>query len=146
MLPVRRHSAGNKSNSNGLDYADGKLKGGSNYRKAADVAQQADIAILLAAAAAAEVETSKTADGKVVADRIGGIELREPVGDRPRRLPVGRFAVVQPQKSRDAMHVRVERHDQLRGINKIPDAEIRRGAADHPAKEEIHAFARAAAA
>ena len=63
----------NKRHSNGLDCDDGKLKGDSKNWKAANVAQQANVAILLPALSAAEVEYSKTADGKVIADRIGGV-------------------------------------------------------------------------
>src|SRR5438067_7877962 len=104
---------GHPSDFNGLDCADGKLKDDSSNWKAADVAQQTNVAVFLAPLAAASVEYSKSADGKVVADRIGGIEFREPVGDRSRGLPIGRFAVVQSEKCRDAMHVRVERHHEL---------------------------------
>src|SRR6266487_3738144 len=128
---------------NGLDCPDGKLKATSKNWKAADVAQQANVAVFLAPLAAAEIQYSKPADGKVVTDRIGGIELRKAIGDRARGLPIGRFAIVQPEKRSDAMHVRVERHHELRRIDEIPDAEVRRGAADHPAQEEVHALARA---
>src|SRR5713226_74814 len=101
--------------------------------EAANVAQQANVAIFLPSLPAAEVEYSKAANGKVVADRIRGVQLRETVGDRSRGLPVGRLEIVQTEKSRDAVYVRVEWDDQLGRIDEIPDAEVRRGAADHPA-------------
>src|SRR5712692_2150285 len=110
----------------------------SLHWKAADVAEQADVAILLAPPAAAEVEYSKAADGEVVADRIGGVEFRQAVGDRAGGLPVGGLAVIQSEKRGDAVHVRVERHDQFGRIDEVPDAEVGRVAADHPAEEKIH--------
>src|SRR5581483_5867617 len=130
--------------SNGLNRAHGKLKRYSNNRKAANVAQQADVAILLAALAAAEVEDAEATDGEVVADGVGAIEFGEPVGDGSRRFPVRRLAIADSEKRSDAMHVRVERNDELRRIDEIPNAEVGRGAANHPANEEVHALARAA--
>jgi hypothetical protein len=44
-------------------------------RKAADVAQQANVTVCFAPLAAAEIEDAEAADGEVVADGIGGISL-----------------------------------------------------------------------
>ncbi len=58
-----------------MDCADGKLKRDSNDRKAADVAQQADVAIRFSPLSAAEIQNAKPANGKVVTDGVGGIEF-----------------------------------------------------------------------
>ena len=54
----------------------------SHNRKAADIAQQANVTVCFAAFAAAEIEDAEAADGEVVADGIGAIELGEAIGER----------------------------------------------------------------
>src|SRR6185436_18195332 len=114
------------------------------HRKPARVAEEADVAVLLLLPAAAEVEDAEAAEGEVVADGVGGVEAREAVGEGAGGFPVGRGAVVQAEKRGDAMDVGVDGHQQLRGIDERPEAEVGRRAADHPAKKEVHALARAA--
>ena len=129
-----------------LNSADGKLKTDSNNWKPTDVAKQADVALRLASPPAAEVENAEPADREVVAHRIVFAESSEAIGDASSGLPVRGFPAIEAEKPGDAMHMRVERYDELAWVDEIPQTEIGRSAADHPAQEEIHPLAGAAIA
>ena len=107
-----------------IGFRSRKSEAESHDRKSANVPQKANVAVFLPALAAAKIENSKPADGEVVANRIGRIELRQAVGDLTRALPIGTLAFVETEESRDAMDVSVERNDELRRIDEIPDAEV----------------------
>src|SRR5438270_8967638 len=117
---------------------------GFDDRKSARIAQKANVAVFFAPLAAAEIEDAEAAESEVVTDRIGWIEASERVGDLARGLPVGGLARVEAEKGRDAVDVRVDRHQQFRRIDERPDAEVGGSAADHPAEKEVHALARGA--
>src|SRR6476661_6029643 len=92
-------------------------------RKSADVAEQANVAVFLAALAAAEVEDAEAADGEVVADGIAGVEPGQAIGDGASGPPVGALPLRESEERGNAVDVGVERDDQLRRIGEIPDAE-----------------------
>jgi len=76
------------------------------------------------------------AERKVVFHRIGGIELPELRRDLFRGRPTRRSAAGQPQVPADAVNVRVDRNDQLRGRHG-PKTEIDTvGGPNHPSRVE----------
>src|ERR1041385_4024476 len=122
------------------------LRRGLLNREAADVPQQADVAVLLPPLAAAEVEDAEAAEGEGGAGGGGSGEAGQGGSQGARGFPVGALAAVQAEERSDAVDVRVDRHDELGGVDEGPEAEVGRGAADHPAEEEVHALAGGAVA
>src|SRR5439155_25496864 len=117
------------------------LKGGLLNREPTDVPQQADVAVLLPPLPAAEMEDAEAAEGEVVADGVGWVELGQAGGEGAGGFPVGALAAVEAEEGGDAVDVRVDRHHQLGGVDEGPEAEVGRRAADHPTEEEVHALA-----
>ena len=100
-----------------------------------------DTCVYVPPGASFEIENSEAAEGEVVADGVGGVEAGQRRSQGPGGFPVGALAAVEAEERGDAVDVGVDRHDQFGGIDEIPDAEVGRGAADHPAEEEVHPFA-----
>ena len=64
------------------------------------------------------------ADREVEPNRIDGIEAPQRVGDVSGHPPAGARVAGQAEAAADADHVRIERHDELRGRHAAPDAEV----------------------
>jgi len=86
---------------------------------------------------------AQSEQGKIVLDRILRVKSPEVFGEFEHGAPVGLRAVQQTQLSSHALHVHIERDEQLCGFYFFPNAEIHasRVAPNHPAQEHIESLA-----
>jgi len=84
------------------------------------------------------------AEGKIVPDRIGGVDRAKGSGDFGRHLPVWRAIAGQSETSSQANHMRIERNDEPGRGHQCPCSKVNFVTPNHPAEKQIEPLARAA--